>query len=66
MSYAAQIEEIDASRSVGFPTSAGIRLFRSSAVGCESGAGVARGDSRFNDGDGRREGGELNLTPGLG
>ena len=57
---AAQIE----SKSAGSSMSAGIRLFRSSVV-FESGAGVARTDSGLGDGDERREGGAVNLTPGF-
>lgn len=66
MSCAAQIEEIDASKSEGSSTSAGIRFFRSSAVAFRSDVEAVRLGSGLGDGDGRREGGEVNLTPGLG
>jgi hypothetical protein len=67
MSWAAQIEEIDASKSLGSRTSAGIRFFRSSAVGFRLGVEAVRSGSGSGSGDEDewREG-VVNLTPGLG
>ena len=64
MSWAAQIEEIDASKPAGSSTSAGIRFFRSSAVVSRS-VEVIRSWLGPGDGDGRREGGVENLTTGF-
>lgn len=65
ISCAAQIEDIEASKPAGSSTSAGTKLFRRSAVVFGPGAGVARTDPGPGDGDGRREEGVVNLTPGL-
>jgi hypothetical protein len=67
MSWAAQIEEIDASKSLGSRTSAGIRFFRSSAVWFRLGVEAVRSGSGSGSGDEDewREG-VVNLTPGLG
>ena len=64
MSYAAQIEDIDASKSVGSSTSAGTKSFRSSVVVFRLGVTVVRLGSGLGDGDEWREG-VVNLTPGV-
>lgn len=65
MSCAAQIEEIVASRSVRSPTSAGIKSLRSSMLNLRSGVEATQLGSASGDGDERRAGGVVNLTPCL-
>lgn len=66
-SCAAQMEEIDSSKELGSSTSAGIRVFKSSAVGVELEFEDGRTDVDSGSGgrDVPRHGGELNLTVGF-